>query len=457
MPPRKNNSLEEIEKALASGGGPGAIALVGEDGWLVAEARHRLAAALEATGSEIRHWEGGATGLADELRTGNLFGSGTTFVLEDPEWLVGAGGDGKRRLTALVKSVRDGKGDPAKRLVEILAARGARWDSDDPSEARSGLDDWLAETDADAGAAEVVRGLFDKAVAARLEAPSEADPVAALEEALVGLAAGNRLLLVLGAVPGKTSRANTILPRFEVVVIELPPGDRKEVLARMATLAAKESGVKFAPAAIRILVDRTAPPDRPEARGESDGSIRLFRGELDKLLAAAGPGGAISVELVDSLVADASSVVTWDLDPLIAARDAGGAVAHVRRLLSRKRGSGDGEAMMLLGYLAGQFRKIVGVHHLLDERSVAEAARANYGVWKGRWFPSLEPLLEPGKKDYPLYKATQTAAAFRRSEAEGALRRLAAVDRSVKSGGPPLADQIEGFLLAVVPRRGRRP
>jgi DNA polymerase III delta subunit len=451
MPPRPPTTIDALEKAFADGEGPSAVALVGSDGYLVAEARNRLERALEASGTEVRGWDGGANALADQLRTGSLFGGGVAWILEDPEWLVGAGGDGKRKIASIAKSAREGKGDPARRLLELLASRGVKWDPEAPAPALDSLEEWLAENDAEAAVVDLLRGVIENAARARVEAPGGGDPSIELERALSGTAPGNRLLLLLGGAPPKSSPASRLLPSFTVVPVELPPGDKRAVLGRMAELAAKEAGVRIAPAALAALLDRTAPPDRPE-RGEGEGSIRLFRGELDKLLSAVGPGGTVGRELVDSLVADASPVVLWDLDAHLASRDTTAAVLLLRRVLGRGR-SGDGEAIMTAGYLAGLFRRMVGIHQLLGADGVRQASRTTYAAWKGRWLPRLERMLEPGKKDFPLYKSTQSAGAWQRDEVEMALRRLAIIDRSAKSGGPPAAEQLEAFLLAVVPRR----
>jgi len=458
MPPKKSPALDELERSFADGGGPRAIALVGDDGYLVAEAHHRLKAALEKSGPiEFLSWDGSPARLADELRTGSLFGTGSVFVLDDPEWLVTGGGDGKRRLASLVKSAREGKANAPKRLVDLLVARGAKWDPEDPADAREALRAWLAETEADDSASEAMVSLVDSAVRARVEASEDGDPVASIERALEdGIADGNRMILLLGSVPPKTSRAASLLARLVTVSVELPPGDRRQVLARMAEIAAKESGIRLTPPAAQLLLDRTAPSDRPEARSQdAEGSIRLFRSELDKLLVAAGPGGTITPALVDSLVDDRSAGVIWDLDKHLASREIVPAINLVRQLLRKKRASGNDDAMLLLGYLAGQFRKMVAIHKTLGPSRIEQAGQSSYASWKVRWLPVLAPMLETGRKDFPLFKATQSAASFTSGEVERALVRIAKMDRSVKSGGAPLAEQLEGFLLAVIPRRGR--
>lgn len=467
MPPRTPRSsaptapalsLEAVEAAFRAGAGPAAVALVGSDSWLVGEARGKLAAALEESGTEVRPWDGDAGPLADGLRNGSLFGSGTAFVVEDPEWL-GVAGDGKRRLAALVKSVRDGKGDPAKRLAGLVASRGTPWNPDDQAAMRGAVNGWLEEAGADESSAAVVRELAEKAIAARVEAGEEANPVGLLAPALEGIAAGNRMLLVLSSVPAKTGLAAALLEKLAVVPVEFPPGSRRAFLEKGAKGRAAEEGIRFAPGALELLLDRTAPaeadPRNPRIGGEGEGSVRLFRTELDKLLVSAGPNGTITRELVESLVDDASSVGAWDFDGFVASRDLPGALGYLRRRLGRpmaqtKRAS---EEILFLGLVAGQFRRIVSIHHLLGDQ-VTEAARSPYPAWQVRWAPRLAPLVGEGKSDYPLYKSMAAAAAFRADEARGALRRIASIDRRAKTGGPGIFEQLEGFLLAVLPRRG---
>jgi DNA polymerase III delta subunit len=100
--------------------------------------------------------------------------------------------------------------------------------------------------------------------------------------------------------------------------------------------AARERGFELEAAAARILIDRLG-----------DGTLRLMT-ELDRLALWAEPGGAVTAEDLEAMVADTSEEAAWTLSDALVARDSGAAVKAAERLLAQ------GESVTGLVYQAAK-------------------------------------------------------------------------------------------------------
>jgi len=99
---------------------------------------------------------------------------------------------------------------------------------------------------------------------------------------------------------------------------------------------AKSRGFSLDPAAARILVERMG-----------EGTMRLVT-EIERLSVWAGPGGEVTAEDLESMIADTSEEATWALSDAIVARDRPAALRAAERLSSQ------GEATTPIVYQAAR-------------------------------------------------------------------------------------------------------
>ena len=90
-------------------------------------------------------------------------------------------------------------------------------------------------------------------------------------------------------------------------------------------------------------------------------SVRQLAAELDKLSVAALPGGRVTLELIDALVARSRELSNFELTDHLVARDRKRALQTLRRLLD------DGaEPVMLVGLLASNYRRLALAKELMS-------------------------------------------------------------------------------------------
>jgi DNA polymerase-3 subunit delta len=175
--------------------------------------------------------------------------------------------------------------------------------------------------------------------------------------------------------------------------------------------AARERGVRVTAEAIEALV---------EAVG---GDLGRIHGEMEKLAVAVGKGEEIDVSRVHLLVCGYSYQTMFDLVEAVADRNVGKGLA----LLSRIFVSG-AEAPALIGMLAKRFRVL---WHLAGEG-------------RGRPLPSAFRIAK-----WKIPDLRRQAARFSRSEIEGALDDLLAIDATVKSSSVPARILMDRFILSL--------
>ena len=139
--------------------------------------------------------------------------------------------------------------------------------------------------------------------------------------------------------------------------------------------------------------------------------VRQLATELDKLAAAALPGGRITTELVDSLVPRSRELSNFELTDQLVARDRPRALRTLRRLLD------DGaEPLMLVGLLASNY------HRLALAKELMSRGAPNDEVFRLAAVPysKREEFLATARR-------TDSATLARR------IRRIAAADLAIKT------------------------
>lgn len=188
------------------------------------------------------------------------------------------------------------------------------------------------------------------------------------------------------------------LLRSSGVAVEFAELDDRQ-LSDWATARIKESGAEIDAPTLRYLIGRIGP------------DVRRLTNEINKLVAAAMPGGVISSQMIDALVPHSRGLSNFDLtDHLVAGRGSQ-ALAVLRKILD------DGaEPLALLGLISYNYRRLLMARDMIsrgaDKREIASAAKLRYS--------DQEPFL----------------AAARRadlSKLERAIRRIAATDLAIKT------------------------
>lgn len=157
--------------------------------------------------------------------------------------------------------------------------------------------------------------------------------------------------------------SEVLLDKCTVAVFD-PPSDKE--LAAWVTDYLKPSGSAIHPKAVGKLIERTGP-----------GMMRLAR-ELDKLSTYAG-GTTITEETVEELVPRAREHSSFELWDVIIAQDGKRAMKLIRHLID------DGsEPVMLVGALAGLFRRMLTVKEMLDRGSPRDEVTKATGQWGPR-------------------------------------------------------------------------
>jgi DNA polymerase III delta subunit len=172
-----------------------------------------------------------------------------------------------------------------------------------------------------------------------------AKPLEALAGAIEALPPDLTVVLVERPVSGRDrpQRARTAARKALVAAIERGGGEvlsydapRERDLPRRLVADAKKRDFDLEPDAAKLLVERMGP------------RTGRLANELDRLALWAGPGGTVSVDDLESMVADTSEEVAWTLSDAIVERDPAAAVAAVERLASQ------GEAVTGLIYQAAK-------------------------------------------------------------------------------------------------------
>ncbi len=127
------------------------------------------------------------------------------------------------------------------------------------------------------------------------------------------------VLIARGKAPAKLAKA-VKGAGGDVIAYQAP---RERDLPRSLVDEARQRDFQLDPAAARMLVERMGPR-----------TVRLSR-ELDRLALWAGPGGSVSVEDLESMIADTSEAATWGLSDALVERRAPDAMLAAERLANQ--------------------------------------------------------------------------------------------------------------------------
>lgn len=156
---------------------------------------------------------------------------------------------------------------------------------------------------------------------------------------------------------GKLLKEKTVFVEFAQL------NDRE--LADWARVKLEENGSHMDDRTLRHLIALIGP------------DVRRLTNEIAKLSTAASPGGAIDIELIDSLVANVREISNFDLTDSLVTGDKARAMKTLTKILD------DGaEPLMLLGLLSSNYRRLLMVKNMMErgvERTeVAKVTKLRY-------------------------------------------------------------------------------
>ena len=160
------------------------------------------------------------------------------------------------------------------------------------------------------------------------------------------------------------NRKMSRLLKAKTMAVDFAPLDDKS-LTELAVGKIREAGAEISQADLRRLIARIGP------------DVHRLTNEINKLSAAAMPGGVITGELIDVLVPNTRETSNFDLtDHLVAGRKAQ-ALATLRKILD------DGaEPLALLGLISYNYRRLLMAKDMMergaDRREVASVAKLRY-------------------------------------------------------------------------------
>lgn len=193
----------------------------------------------------------------------------------------------------------------------------------------------------------------------------------------------------------------------------------RRALVTLAEKMAREHRLRLAAGAVEALVEHVGNEPQQIAR------------EIEKLSLRFGTDD-VGVEQVLDTVSGERSPVAFALESALRERRVAHAIAAVRRALAQ----GD-RPELLVGQIASELRSLLRARALLDSGMDEESAKRAFGGGRGFY-------VVPRAKNY------------RRVELERALRSLADVDVSAKTGGGAVPARLEKMLLDLRPVRTAR-
>ena len=152
--------------------------------------------------------------------------------------------------------------------------------------------------------------------------------------------------------------------REKTTAVEFAPLDDRQ-LADVARSRIKEAGAEIDEHALRHLI------------GLVGQDVRRLTNEINKLAAAAMPGGKITSEMIDSLVPNSRALTNFTLtDHLVAGRRPQ-AIAALKKILDD-----GGEPLALLGLISYNYRRLLMAKEMMsrgaDRREVANVTKLRY-------------------------------------------------------------------------------
>lgn len=456
---------------------PPVLLLTGDDEWILAEAAKRVAAAFRAKfpEGEVAEHEGnaGAGEAVADAATIALFSTNRLVVLEATELFRGKKLSADEVDALLDDAAEAGLGaapgapqEPAalgrlsRRARALLAL--PRADADEPLEER--VRRALGRVKRGGRSAEMA-ALLDLSEEDPEAAESGADRVAAYS---ARAAAGDNTLLVRALSPDADHPALAAVRRAAVKADLSAPSDdaRRDRLAALGLDRALERGMLVEGEVFDLLTER----------GRL--SARTFLIELDRLMDAA-PAKKVTAEAAARLVANEKKEYGSDFVDAFTGRRPVEALKILERLLAsdgftafrpygeqsaaaKKGPRGEAAFFPILGLLAGEVRRMLGLRACAEERGVP-ARRTDYRTFNDRILPALKAA-RPGKAPlaleghpFAMHKAWCAAADWSVPELATALSGIERIDRGVKGGAGTGPELLESLLLsAAAPRTPAR-
>lgn len=153
--------------------------------------------------------------------------------------------------------------------------------------------------------------------------------------------------------------------------------------------------------------------------------VRRLRGEVAKLTAYKGYGGAVSLSDVDALVSRSAEAKVWDVTDALSRRDGAKALLHLQQIWQ------DGEEpLMILSVLAKHLRQLLLAKELLCAG-----------------FAPMDAAARLGGHPYVAKKVVDSAASFDIPELKAQLHRCLEIDTATKSGRGDIVLAIEMLLI----------
>lgn len=225
-------------------------------------------------------------------------------------------------------------------------------------------------------------------------------------------------VLVLTA-PGKINRTTAFFKALKKRAVVKPFYRKKEgELVRWVVDEARAMGKKIAPATARRLVALAGT------------SLRDLKGELEKIVLYAGEREAIEDSDVSGVGLDCREDTVFDLSEAIGAKDLAGAL----RIYSKVAGE---PPVQVLGAISRQMRMLLKTKALVRRGVPAKGLASKLRV---------PPFAVEGY--------VKRSRRFTEAELRGVMKRLAAADRTLKSGGAPRDSVLPGLITELcVPGR----
>lgn len=176
------------------------------------------------------------------------------------------------------------------------------------------------------------------------------------------------LILIARDLDGRRKSTKAIMQACTTIVFE--PLKKGELIAwtraqlRQLKRAADET-------TIRLLVDHVG------------NNLRMLSNELEKLAIASSGTGRITTEMVESLIGESRELSNFELADSLVARNRKAALRTLQRLLD-----GGAEPVMLVGIIAGNYRKLALAKQLWETGSDPNQVMRSVGVpdWKRNEF-----------------------------------------------------------------------
>lgn len=420
---------------------------------LVPPDRQPLSVELLSEGQEL-------VSLSARLRTVSLFGGTKVVVVHDSKAFVT-----KQNLGKLFERSREAwQADDLERSVraflQAVAAAGqgaafveqsARGELSD--EAWEGLLRMTRDPEGEAWLREVA----GRAVRDALPVPEASGaPSARVYEDLLaqGLPAESVLVLTCEVVDERRALFKAI--REKGAVIDCSVGPKKDYSTQMNPEAARAK-IRETIAAAGKTIDREAGQYILERTGLS---MRALASELEKLVLFVGSRAKIDLADVTQVLSESREAGVFDLTNALCARDAGKGLRALRSLLAQRE-----PAVMIVGLLAAEVRRLILARSLLDERLGGQFDTGmTYAAFQARLLPRLQaedakaktdeersgpktPL--PGIHPFRLFNLFRTAAAFSQERLLHAMEEIAEADLALKTSGQPEALLLEQVLLSI--------